>query len=145
MRVHEVIVAADGTKAWALITQSCELMLHLPLSFDLTMQVLVYLQDTPRGKVITAQRDYHSFESMVYGTPFVGWFVEHVFRRALTLQIVGGATVAGALWPRAERALRAAGLGPALGAAEAALARWWWRDEKRFRGRPLPPPYDPFL
>jgi hypothetical protein len=145
VRVHEVIVAADGSKAWALLTQSCELMLHLPLSFDLTMQVLVYLKDTPRGKVIVAQRDYHSFESILVSTPILGWFIENLFQRAVTLQIVGGATVAGALWPRAERPLRAAGLGRALGAAQAALADWWWREIKGFRGRPLPPPYDPFL
>lgn len=66
----------SGTKVWIHFTQRVEGMNHLPLSFDLSMSSLLYLKHGPNGWVITKHVDFHSFESILFTAPFLGYFFQ---------------------------------------------------------------------
>jgi len=116
-----------GYKCWVLFTQKVRGMGHTPpLSFDLSMSTLLYFKDGPNGtKIIAKQADYHSFESMFYSLPLLGWALEKGFRRALSWQIIGGAETVAEAWPAIQDALhRFPALKKVWDTAAAALAHW---------------------
>jgi hypothetical protein len=121
---------------------------HAPfLTFDLSMAALLYLEDTPKGgKIISKQIDYHSFESILYTSPFIGKFFERVFRRYSSWQIIQPTAFVARSWPGIERVLRnnVPMVDKNWGKIVNVARKMWWREESKFKGRDLAP-YDPAL
>lgn len=88
-QVHEIIFDEDELKCWVLFTQNVRGVAHIPfLSFDLSMSSLLYFSKEKSDSSsddfvykICKQVDFHSFESIVYTMPWIGWIAEHVFRK----------------------------------------------------------------
>ncbi|PSC73615.1 hypothetical protein C2E20_3068 [Micractinium conductrix] len=111
------------------------------------MSALLYLTDSPRGKLIAKQVDYHSFEGILYCTPGLGWLLQHGLRRFLSAWMIGSAQLASRAWPPLEAWLRRAL--PGGDARVAALKAWgravWWRSAPQVPWRAPPAPYNPAL
>jgi hypothetical protein len=91
------------------------------------------------------QVDYHSFEGILYTTPVLGWFMEHVFRSTISALIQGTAELGAATWPPLEAWLKASlPEGPRkVEGLKAWAARVWWRQARMTRQFRIPAPYDP--
>ena len=144
---HFAVMDQRGDKCWVLLTQKVEHFGHIPfISFELTMSTLLYLDDDGMGKKrIQKQLDYHSFESMYFSLPILGYFLEHGVRAITSWQIIQLPRIVASIWPRTEKLLRTV---PMMdrhwqGITKCA-ARWWWQKEERFQGHQAAP-YNPSL
>lgn len=142
-----VVMDQNGQKCWVLMTQKIERFGHNPfVSFELTMSSLLYFHDAPDGrKIISKQIDYHSFESILYRSPALGWAFEHVFRRLTTWEILYPTRLIATAWPAIADALKSVpGIDANWDEITKAASRFWWLPRPKFQGRQLAP-YDPAL
>ena len=119
---------------------------HNPfLNFDLTMCTLLYLQDTRKGKIISKQVDFHSFESILYSKMWIGSLLEHGFRKYLSWQIIQPTSFVATVWPKVEATLKKVPwVEQRWGEIVRRARKFWWKKERTFYGRSLAP-YDPAL
>lgn len=110
------------------------------------MSTLLYLVEDEAGKKrIQKQVDYHSFESMYFSLPIIGYFLEHGVRAVTTWQIIHLPQLVGSVWPITENLLRSI---PMVDRhwheVKRCAARLWWHKEEHFHGRQAAP-YNPAM
>jgi hypothetical protein len=93
------------------------------------------------------QVDHHSFESIVYTQPIIGWFLERVFRRITTFQIIDMTDYVARSWPTVEKKLRhwVPGLDSRWDNVAEKARSVWWKPSIKFTGARETAPYSPEL
>lgn len=123
----------DESKVWVQFTQTVDNYLHGP-SFNLEMSCILYLQHTPRGKRISKQVDYHSFESIFVTKPILNWFFA-LNRKASTLMIVQGTGLVAHVLPYIEQLVRKVKVvDEHWESIKDKMASVWWKDREKFQG-----------
>lgn len=136
--IHDIFVDKDEDKAVVIFTQKVSNFLHTPVSFNLSMSTLLYFDTLSDGrKVISKQVDHHSFESIVFNMPLLGWFLTDIFRRLSSFFIIQSARGVGHV---------SIPHGLAIDRYVQLVSKIWWKEAKDtiMNGR-IVAPYEPFL